>query len=78
MRSYEHIQVHIVDWLPVTIRGLTVQTTDNEEFYCILLNGKLGRDALIKAYYHELSHIDHQDFDRMYTADQIESMRHAG
>lgn len=78
MRSYEHIQVHIVDWLPVTIKGLTIRTTDNEDFYCILLNGKLGQNALNKAYDHEMQHIDNNDFDSMYTADQIESLRHAG
>lgn len=78
MRDYERIHVHIVDWLPVTIRGLTIRTTDNEDYYCILLNGKLGKEALNCAYDHELSHIDNQDFDSMYSADQIESMRHAG
>ena len=78
MRAYEHIQVHIVDWLPVTIRGLTIRTTDDEDFYCVLLNGKLGREALNCAYDHELSHIDNQDFDSMYLADQIEALRHAG
>lgn len=78
MRTYEHIQVHIVDWLPLTIRGLTIRTTDNEEFYCILLNGKLGQNALNKAYDHEIQHIENNDFDSMYTADQIEMLRHAG
>ena len=53
-------------------------TSDNEDFYCILLNGKLGQNALVKAYDHEIDHINHHDFDSMYTADQIESMRHAG
>lgn len=78
MRSYEHVQVHIVDWLPITVKGFTVMTSDNEDFYCIILNGKLGRSALMKAYDHEIEHIDKQDFSSMYTADQIESMRHAG
>jgi hypothetical protein len=78
MRSYEHVQVHIVDWLPLTVSGFTVMTSDNEDFYCIILNGKLGRNALVKSYEHEIQHIDNHDFDSMYTADQIESMRHAG
>ena len=78
MRTYEHVQVHIVDWLPMTVGGFTVMTSDNEDFYCIILNGKLGKEALIKRYNHEMSHIDNHDFDSMYTADQIEAMRHAG
>ena len=78
MRDYERIHVHIVDWLPVTVRGLTIRTTDNDDYYCILLNGKLGRNALIMAYDHELDHIDNNDFDSMYSADEIETMRHAG
>ena len=78
MRTYEHVQVHIVDWLPLTVSGFTVMTSDNEDFYCILLNGKLGQNTLMKAYNHEIDHINHHDFDSMYTADQIESMRHAG
>lgn len=78
MRDYERIHVHIVDWLPVTVRGLTIRTTDNDDYYCILLNGKLGRNALIMAYDHELEHIDNNDFDSMYSADEIEMMRHAG
>lgn len=78
MRQYENIKVVIVDWLPVTIPGYTVRTTDNEDFYCILLNGKLGDKALCKAYDHEIEHINNNDFDSIYTADQIEKMRHAG
>lgn len=78
MRDYERIHVHIVDWLPVAIRGLTIRTTDNEDYYCILLNGKLGRNALIMAYDHEMEHIDNNDFDSMYSADEIEAIRHAG
>ena len=75
---YENIKVLIVDWLPLTIKGFTVMTSDNEDYYCILLNGKLGRNALIMAYDHELEHIDNNDFDSMYSADEIEMMRHAG
>lgn len=77
MKRLEHIQVHIVDWLPLTIKGLTIKTTDNEDYFCILLNGKLGDKALLKAYDHEMKHIDNDDFSCMYSADQIESLRHA-
>ena len=77
MRQYEHVYVHIVDWLPVTIAGLTVMTCDDEDVYCILLNGKLGDRALCKAYDHEMEHIDHDDFGSMYTADEIEQLRHS-
>lgn len=77
MRQYDHIKVCIVDWLPVTVPGFTVMTSDNEDFYCILLNGKLGDKALCRAYDHEMEHINDNDFDSMYTADQIEQMRHA-
>lgn len=62
----------------MTVRGFTVRTTDNEDFYCIILNGKLGRKSLILVYDHEMEHINNHDFDSMYTADQIEAMRHAG
>ena len=78
MRQYENIKVFIVDWLPVTVSGLTVRTTDNEDFYCVLLNGKLGDKALIKAYDHEMDHINNNDFSSIYTADEIEKLRHAG
>ena len=78
MRQFEHVQVYIGDFLPVTIKGLTIRTTDNEDYFCILLNGKLGHNALCKAYDHEIEHINNNDFESMYSADEIEKLRHAG
>ena len=78
MRQFENIKVFIVDTLPIGTHGFTVRTTDNEDFYCIVLNGKLSQSALIKAYDHEMEHINNHDEDSIYSADQIEYLRHAG
>ncbi len=71
----EYVGVHLID-MPHSIRGITVKV--DADTYCILINSRLSQDAQIRAYDHEIQHIDNGDFDQMVTVDQLECLRHAG
>lgn len=75
MAITEYVGVHFID-MPCSIPGITVKV--DADTYCILINARLSHDAQIRAYDHEIRHIDKGDFDHMYTVDQLECLRHAG
>lgn len=68
------VSVLIVDWLPVSVKGLAMEESDTE--YTILLNGELSKDMLHSSFAHELKHIFHNDFNSDLSADEIERIRH--
>lgn len=75
MARLEYVGVHLID-MPCSVTGITVKV--DADTYCILINARLSRDAQIRAYDHEIQHIDSGDFDHMVTVDQLECLRHAG
>lgn len=69
----------VLENLPVTIRGFTVyQFDDGQAYYTIFINSRLAAAAQLRAYDHEINHINKGDFDKMFTADWIEVLRHVG
>lgn len=73
----EYIRIHLID-LPPRIHGLTVyKFDDGDAFYTIFLNSRLNDEMLRKTYDHEIEHINAEDFESMYPADQLEAIRHA-
>ena len=68
------VSVLIVDWLPVSVKGLAIEDSDTE--YTILLNGELSKDMLHSSFAHELEHIFHNDFNSDLSAGEIEQLRH--
>jgi len=70
----EIIQVFFVD-LPSSIRGLTVK--NNDDSFTILINVNLSHEAQLAAYYHEMDHITHHDFDHIYDINDLELCRHS-
>ena len=70
--------------MPPAIHGFTV--SDGFGFYTVVLNPRLSVEMQRKTYYHEISHIQNGDFDRMPDAnrdmmddmslDQLEKIRH--
>ena len=77
------IRVALID-MPPAIHGFTV--SDGFGFYTVVLNPRLSVEMQRKTYYHEISHIQNGDFDRMQDAnrdmmddmslDQLEKIRH--
>ena len=66
--------VYYID-LPTTIKGFSRKTAEG---YCIVLNARISSDAQIRAYLHEVEHIERGDFDAEDDADSIERRRHKG
>ena len=75
MARLEYVGVHLID-MPCSVTGITVKV--DADTYCILINARLSHEAQIRAYDHEIAHIDNGDFDHMVTVDQLECLRHAG
>lgn len=70
----ENIKTLFCD-MPTTIAGYTVYS-NADDCYTIVLNSKQSRDRNIKAYMHELSHIQNGDFEKKCSADLIEFFAH--
>ena len=62
--------------MPTTIRGLTIY--NNDDSFTIFINAKLNSEMQIKAYDHEMEHINNRDYDKMYSVDMLENLRHVG
>lgn len=60
--------------LPNTIGGYTVVTDD---FYTIVLNQNRNYESNMKTYYHELFHIQNNDFEKDDSAGLIELYAHS-
>ena len=74
----EYIKIFILD-LPHRIHGITYrQCIDGEDMYFILINARLSAEMQVQALDHEMEHINSRDFDSIYTADDIEYLRHTG
>ena len=69
----ETIFTYYVD-LPTTIRSFVVSKYDMS--LKIILNAKLGREQLLKAYLHEMDHIRNGDYDKKCSVNLIETAAH--
>lgn len=73
MERAEYVRVQLMDF-PHSIRGFTVMV--DPDTFIIFINARLSHDAQIRAYDHEIQHIDSKDFDKMYPASALENIRH--
>ena len=48
--------------MPATIKAYTVNNQDDS--FTIVLNSRLSREQHLKSYHHELTHIEHGDYER--------------
>jgi len=64
----------LVDF-PEGAYGITVY--DGIDEYDIYINARLSNDMIIKAYDHEIGHVNNHDFDKMYSAEYIEKLMSA-
>ena len=60
--------------LPYGVRGFIIH--DENDDYTIFLNDRLGREANLKTFDHELEHIENGDIYANDEADYIEMDRH--
>lgn len=72
----DYINVSIVEWLPISIKGLSTRNADDG--FTIILNGKYSIESQWETYIHELSHICNDDFSSVITASELELLRHGG
>lgn len=74
----ERVEVKLID-LPTSIRGFTAYTEecDGEPVFTIILNARMDASTQMRAYEHEMNHINKMDFDSMVPADSIELIRHS-
>ena len=68
------VNVILVD-MPTSIPAYSVANPDLS--YTIVLNSRLNYERQLRAYHHELSHIENGDFDKKCSADIIECYAHA-
>lgn len=61
--------------LPGAIRAFTVDNGDGT--FSVVINESLSKECQLKAYEHELMHIERGDFDSERSADEIESDAHS-
>lgn len=61
--------------LPCSIAAYTISNADMS--YTIVLNSRLNHERLLKAYRHEIDHINNGDYDKRCSADLIEFYAHA-
>lgn len=61
--------------LPGSIRAFTVNNDDGT--YSVVINDSLSRECQLKAYEHEIAHIEAGDFDSELSADEIEGKAHS-
>ena len=59
--------------IPSRIKSFVVRKDD---WYTIVINEALSQEARIKAYHHELDHIEHGDFDSDESTGMIEIRAH--
>lgn len=74
----EYVRVVLSD-LPEAIRGFTVYYFDDNgmAYYTMFINAKLNAESQCSVYDHEMQHISNGDFNSMYSADNLEMLRHA-
>jgi len=59
--------------LPGTVRGYTVL---KDGFYTVVINENLSEAARLRAYWHEVKHIECGDYDKKCSAELIEIHAH--
>lgn len=57
----EYINLQVVDWLPLSVAGLTVKNDDGG--FTVLLNSKMSYHRQKETYLHETMHIVSGDFE---------------
>ncbi len=62
--------------LPCKVKGFTVYNSC-EDYYTIVLNSRLSYYQNIQAYFHELEHIECDDFNNNMPVTLLEQIRHA-
>lgn len=70
---FQNINTILVD-MPSRIRAYTVANKDLS--YTIVVNARLNHETQMKAYQHELDHIQHGDYEKKCSADLIEFYAH--
>ncbi len=61
--------------MPTTIKAYTVINSDNT--YTIVLNSRLNREQHLLSYYHEMKHIENNDYDKKCDVNIIEFEAHS-
>ena len=61
--------------MPATIPGYSISNPDMS--YTVVINSRLNHEQQLKAYYHEMQHINSGDYDRKTSVDVIECYAHA-
>ena len=61
--------------MPGTIPAYSISNPDMS--YTIVINARLNRERQLKAYHHEMLHIENGDYDRKTKIDIIECYAHA-
>ncbi len=61
--------------MPTTIRSFVV--SNNDMTFTIMLNARISSEQQLKAYKHELRHIQNGDYDKLCSADLIELNAHS-
>lgn len=61
--------------MPGTISAYSVSNPDLS--YTVVINARLNRERQLEAYYHEMKHIEHGDYERKTKVDVIECYAHA-
>lgn len=61
--------------MPTTIKAYTVINSDNT--YTIVLNSRLSREQHLLSYYHEMKHIENNDYDKKCDVNIIEFQAHS-
>lgn len=72
----EYINLQVVEWLPLSVAGLTVKNEDGG--FTVLLNSRLSYRQQKETYLHETMHIVEGDFetDIEHQVNYLESARH--
>ncbi len=68
-----YIKVHLIN-LPYSIRGFTIRADFNG--FVIFINAKLNNQMQLKAYEHEIGHINANDYDHIYSVGDLETISH--
>lgn len=74
----DEVRVVFCDF-PPRIYGLTVgyYDEDGQLYYTILINSRLSYYTNRCTYFHEMEHIRNQDFEHIYSVDDLENLRHS-
>lgn len=70
----QDVNVIFVD-MPATIPAYSISNADLS--FTIVINSRLNREQQLKAYHHEMTHIENGDFDKKCRADILECYTHA-